>query len=42
MSDKKKIISTLGLVIVLAFSFLMFFGISTAEKTSVEIDVNPF
>ena len=37
MSDKKKIISTLGLVIVLAFSFLIFFGISTAEKTSVEI-----
>ena len=37
MSDKKKIISTLGLVIVLAFSFLMCFGISTAEKTSVEI-----
>ena len=37
MSNNKKIIATIGLVIVLAFSFLLFFGISTSPKTSIDI-----
>ena len=37
MSDKKKIITSVGLVILLAFSFLMFFGIDTDKKTGIEI-----
>ena len=37
MSNNKKIIATIGLIIVLAFSFLLFFGISTSSKTSIDI-----
>ena len=37
MSEKKKIITTVGLAILLAFSFLMFFGIDTDKKTGIEI-----
>ena len=37
MSSNKKIVSTIGLVIVLAFSFLLFFGINTTEKTGIEV-----
>lgn len=37
MSNNKKIITLVGLVIVLAFSFLIFFGINTESKSGVEI-----
>ncbi len=37
MSKNKKIISIIGLVIVLAFSFLIFLGVNPIKKTGVEI-----
>lgn len=37
MKNKKNIIITIGLIIVLAFSFLLFFGTGSSEKSSVQI-----
>jgi len=37
MSNNKKLICLSGLIILLAFSFLIFFGLDTTEKTNIEI-----
>lgn len=37
MSNNKKIICLSSLLVLLAFSFLIFFGFNTTEKTNIEI-----
>ena len=37
MSNNKKIICLSGLLVLLTFSFLIFFGLDTTEKTNIEI-----
>ena len=36
MSDKKKLFTIVGLIIVIVFSFLMFFGANATEKTGID------
>lgn len=37
MSKNKKLLLTLALVVAIGFSFLLFFGIGNAQKTSIQV-----